>query len=76
MGEYFQVARYKSLIWTLVDSDESPSGVPEVLVTHGSQFFVIYASSPASERWDRLEKTVHPIDIVMNPWTRNGIHQV
>jgi len=75
MGEYFQVARYTNLVWTLVDSDGSPSGVPEMLVTHGTRFFVIYASPPASERWTRLEKTVRRMVIVMNPWTRNGIHR-
>ena len=75
MGEYFQVARYNNLVWTLVDSDKSPSGVPEMLVTHGTRFFVIYASPPASGRWARLEKAVTPITIVMNPWTRNEIHR-
>jgi hypothetical protein len=75
MGEYFQVAAYKSLVWTLVDSVESPTGVPEVLVTHNTRFFVIYALSPAGGRWSRLEKTVNPITIVMNPWSRNEIHR-
>jgi hypothetical protein len=75
MGIYFQAALYKTLVWTLIDSDGSQSGVPEELVAHNTRFFVIYASSPASGRWSRLEKTVQPMVIVMNPWTRNGIHQ-
>ena len=76
MGQHFTAANYKSLVWTLVDSDESPSGVPEVLVTQNTPFFVIYASSPASEQWSRLDKTCHHMVIIMNPWTRNGIHRV
>ena len=42
VGEHFQAARCQSVVWVLVDTDASLSGVPEVvLVTKNSPFFVI-----------------------------------
>jgi hypothetical protein len=75
VGEHFQAAEYQSVVWVLVDSDESESGVPEVLITQNSPFFVIYTSFPAEERWSRMNKTMFNAVIVMNPWTRKEIHQ-
>jgi hypothetical protein len=37
MGEHFTAAQYESVVWTLVGSAESPSGVPEVLVTQNTR---------------------------------------
>ncbi|KIM80623.1 hypothetical protein PILCRDRAFT_822364 [Piloderma croceum F 1598] len=66
--------RYK--LWTLVDSEQSRAGVPEVLVPKGTRLFAIYVTSPAEERWSRLHKTTRPIRIIMNPWSRRSIVRV
>jgi hypothetical protein len=71
----FSPSDFKTLPWTFVDSDEASNGVPEHLVTHGSRLFVIYATSPAKNRWSRLEKTLRSVtEVIMNPWTRAEIH--
>jgi hypothetical protein len=76
MGEEFLEATYKSVVWTLIDSDESHTCIPLDFVQRDSPFFVIYASSPAEERWSRVHKTVSfPEVIVMNPWSRSEIHR-
>ncbi|KAH9993983.1 hypothetical protein BJV77DRAFT_1066973 [Russula vinacea] len=63
------------VVWTLVDSDESNSGVPGNLVQRNRRFFVIYATSPAKGRWSRMPKTTSCIVVVMNPWSRGEIHR-
>jgi hypothetical protein len=78
MGKNFLKATYKSFVWTLIDSDEceSQTCIPVEFFQHGSPFFVIYASSPASEKWSRAHKTVSlPKVVVMNPWSRSEIHR-
>jgi hypothetical protein len=74
MGEEFLKSEYKSVIWTLIDSDQS-RGIPEDLVDHNMPFFVIFATYPAKERWSRLHKSYNEKIIVMNPWTRSEIHK-
>ena len=64
---------FKTILWTLVDSNESWEGVPEDLITHGTRLFVIYTTSPCQKGWDRLHKTVRDITIIMNPWTKKEI---
>jgi len=79
MGADFAEAQYKTIIWTLLDSDLLASGSPnnfnQPRIAH--KFFVIYATSPARERWKPFEKnfpTLH--HVIMNQWTRGEIHQV
>ncbi|EDR06022.1 uncharacterized protein LACBIDRAFT_294749 [Laccaria bicolor S238N-H82] len=69
----FQRANLKSYIWTLVDSDEAPDGVPPYLVPHRTPLFVIFSTSPRDDRWSRLHKTVRPMVAIMNPWKRKEI---
>lgn len=76
MHAYFELAHYKSTVWTLVDSDESQSGIPEEFAIQDPPFFVIYATFPAKERWSQLGKTSANAVIVMNPWSQGEIHQV
>jgi hypothetical protein len=71
----FQLADYKKVLWTLVDSDESLTGIPDEFVTQNTPFFVVYATSPARERWSRLKKTTFNAVIIMNPWSRGEIHR-
>jgi len=71
----FQPGSFKSVVWTLVDSDESPHGIPPDLIAHGTRLFIMYVTSPAKHRWSRLEKTVPFFAvIIMNPWTKKEIH--
>jgi hypothetical protein len=72
----FQLAHYKRVLWTLVDTDESSTGVPEEFVRPYTSLFVIYTTSPANERWSRLGKTTSNAVIIMNPWTRKEIYRV
>jgi len=69
----FQTAELKPFIWTLVDSDEAPQGVPDYLVPHTTPLFVIFSTFPRGDRWERLDKTVRPIVAIMNPWKRKEI---
>ena len=69
MAPDFQINEFKIFVWTLVDSDQAPDGVPPDLVRNRTPLFVIYASSPNVARWKRLHKTVHSITVIMNPWT-------
>jgi hypothetical protein len=57
-------------VWTLVDSDQCQEGVPPKLIPHGTLLFVIYATSPAVERWSRMNKTTRRVVVIMNPWGR------
>ena len=75
MGQDFQKALYKSVVWTLVGSDGSRDGVPDILVHRNTSLFVIYATSPVREWWSRLHRAVSETVVVMNPWTRREIHQ-
>lgn len=72
----FRRAIFRGIVWTLVDSDESTEGVPPSLVGHGTRLFVVYATSPARQRWSRLEKTTLTTTLIMNPWTRSEILRV
>ena len=72
MPDDFQKAHFEQFIWTLVDCDEA-QGVPESLVPHGTQLFVIFSTTPSRDRWSRLHKTVRPITAIMNPWKRKEI---
>jgi hypothetical protein len=67
--------RFKTIVWTLVDSDESKEGVPDYLVSRGTSLFVIYSTSPARERWSRMHKTVRETIVIMNPWSKAEIYR-
>ncbi|KAH9993993.1 hypothetical protein BJV77DRAFT_330428 [Russula vinacea] len=75
MGTDYNKADFNTFVWTLVDSDEAESGVPESLVPQSTLFSVIYTTYPAKRRWSRLHKTTSNIVIVMNPWSRSEIHR-
>jgi hypothetical protein len=46
MAPDFHVNEFKIFVWTLVDSDQAPDGVPPELVRNRTRLFVLYASSP------------------------------
>ncbi|KAF8493664.1 hypothetical protein F5888DRAFT_714950 [Russula emetica] len=75
MAPNFYRAEYKMIVWTLIDSDQSKDGIPDQFIDHNMPFFVIYATSPARERWSRLHKSYTLEVVVMNPWTRGEIYR-
>jgi hypothetical protein len=75
MRDHFQLAQYKSVVWALVDADESPNGIPEEYVGRNTSFFVIFPTSLATENWSRIETTTSNTVIIMDPWSRGEIHR-
>ena len=75
LPEDFPATIFKTRVWTLVDSDESPTGVPPRLAVHYTKHFNIYTSSPPSSRWKPLRKTTQCREVIMNPWSREEISQ-
>jgi len=73
--EHFPSTTFKTLVWTLVDSDESLSGVPSNLAVHCTKHFIIFTTPPQSSQWKPLEKTTGCRVAIMNPWTRAEIAQ-
>jgi len=69
MAPDFQDNEFKIFVWTLIDSDQAPQGVPPVFVQNRTRLFVNYASSPDKQRWKRLHKNVEDVTVVMNPWS-------
>jgi hypothetical protein len=64
---------FKTLVWTLVDTDPAKSGVPPHFAVHGTKHFIIYTTSLEKPRWDRLKKTTQCAVYVMNPWNKTEI---
>ncbi|KAF8350326.1 hypothetical protein F5887DRAFT_944842 [Amanita rubescens] len=72
----FEPSYYKTVIWTLLDSaDAPPTGPPMGLITHGTQHFVLYTTSPTPSRWAKIHQSMHRTVCVMNPWTKAEIHR-
>ena len=69
-------ADFRCIVWTFVDSDQSSTGLPEVLVPQGTRLFAIYVTPPAINRWSRLDKTTRSIVVTMNSWSRGSIVRV
>ena len=66
MAQDFQDNEFKIFVWTLIDSDQAPHGVPLHLVQNRTR--VNYAS-PNKQRWKRLHKNVEDVTVMMNPWS-------
>jgi hypothetical protein len=66
---------FRYIVWTLVDSDENKEGVPPRLVPQGTRLFVVYVTSPATDRWSRMNKTTRNVLVIMNPWGRREIQR-
>lgn len=73
LGTQYREAQYKTLIWTLLDSDRTQGDITALI--DDMPFFVIYATSPAKQCWSHLHKSFSVSVVVMNPWTRSEIHQ-
>jgi hypothetical protein len=46
---------------------ENRDGVPPRLIPHGTLLFVIYSTSPAVDRWSRMNKTTQEIGYAYQP---------
>jgi hypothetical protein len=57
-----------------VDSDQSSEGAPPHLLCPGTRLYVIYVTSPRKARWERMNKTVRDVRVIMNPWTKKEIN--
>ena len=64
---------FRTLVWTLVDSDQAKEGVPPHLAELRTKHFIIYTTSPTLDRWGRLAKTTQCAACVMNPWNKTEI---
>ena len=67
MGPHYQDAKFKSLVWVLLDSDRTANDITPLI--DDARFFVIYTTSPAKQRWSYLPKSFSVKIIVMNPWS-------
>ncbi|KIM91796.1 hypothetical protein PILCRDRAFT_58282 [Piloderma croceum F 1598] len=72
----FDALCYETVVWTLVDSVDTPSGPPTGLITHGTRHFIIYTLSPTPSRWEKINQSMTRVVCVMNPWSRAEIHKV
>ena len=70
---YFRPAALKKPVWTLLDPDESQTGVPSNLAVHHTKHFIIFSTSPQNGRWKPLEKTTEIAVCIMNPWSKKEI---
>ena len=70
----FPSSHFRTIVWTLVDSDESHEGPPPRLLTPGTRLYVIYITSPCAQRWSRMTNTVRDVRIIMNPWRKGEIN--
>ncbi|TFK64832.1 hypothetical protein BDN72DRAFT_962952 [Pluteus cervinus] len=62
--------------WLLINSDEAPKGVPPELLDQDTPYFVVYCASPPETRWLSMSKGTNPGRFVLNPWTKEEIHEV
>ncbi|KIM92389.1 hypothetical protein PILCRDRAFT_432 [Piloderma croceum F 1598] len=46
---------------------ENKEGVPPRPIPHGT---LLYVTSPAADRWSRMNKTTRRVVVIMNPWGR------
>lgn len=71
----FYYNSFKRGVWALVDADTSSGGAPCALTRIGVLLFLVYASSPDKARWKSFTKTRMTAQIIMNPWSKEEIHQ-
>ncbi|KAH9953866.1 hypothetical protein BGW80DRAFT_1439868 [Lactifluus volemus] len=65
--------KFRPRIWTIIDSSQSPSGIPGALNVLLTGVFPIYLTPPRPARWSGLSQSWMPHRVIMNPWTRAEI---
>jgi hypothetical protein len=63
----FFFGKFSPRIWTLIDSSQSPSGIPIELLPG---VFPIYLTPPTRVRWSKLAQSWSDHRAIMNPWTK------
>ncbi len=63
----------KDRVWTLVDSDNHPEGVPPRLIDNRTMHIIVFTSSPLSRRWKALSKSTMHFVFYMNSWSKREI---
>lgn len=75
MPSDFQRAKFLSIVWTFIDSDESEI-IPVNLISRDAHLFVIYTTPPVEQRWSLMQISTENDIVIMNPWTRGEILRV
>jgi hypothetical protein len=70
----FSFIEFGERIWALIDSSQSPSGLPSAMIETG--VFPIYLTSPMPVRWKGIRESWLHYQVIMNPWTREEIKYV
>ncbi|KAF8344469.1 hypothetical protein F5887DRAFT_1205044 [Amanita rubescens] len=60
-------------VWTIIDSAQSPSGIPSTLARFEPGVFPIYITSPNPGRWSGIMQSWTSNQVIMNPWTKAEI---
>lgn len=69
----FTFSKFSPPIWTIIDSVQSPSGIPTDMVPFPPGVFPIYITSPTPERWAGISQSWTCHHLVMNAWTKAEI---
>ncbi|KAK2461336.1 hypothetical protein APHAL10511_006863 [Amanita phalloides] len=66
----FSFNKFSPPVWTIIDSAQSPSGIPSTLTHFPPGVFPIYITSPQPDRWSGITQSWTFHQVIMNPWTR------
>jgi hypothetical protein len=66
---------FAPFLWAFIDTDGSPSGVPETLGGHDTNLYIIFITYPKRQRWKTLTKCTSCVEIIMNTWSLEEIRQ-
>ena len=69
----FSFNKFSPRIWTIIDSAQSPSGIPSAFTDFLPGVFPIYITPPQPERWSGIGHSWMDHRVIMNPWTRAEI---
>jgi hypothetical protein len=67
-------SHFKPFLWAFVDADENDC-VPARLAIYETKLYIIFVSPPKPQRWKHLDKTTDNLEVIMNPWSPEEIHQ-
>ena len=69
----FSFNTFNPLVWTIIDSSQSSSGIPSFLTHFPPGVFPIYITSPWPDCWWGVTQSWSFHQVIMNPWTRAEI---
>ncbi|KAF8222024.1 hypothetical protein L208DRAFT_1455233 [Tricholoma matsutake] len=65
--------KFSPPVWTIIDSAQSPSGIPSTLTHFPPGVFPIYITSPRPDHWSGITQSWTFHQVIMNTWTRAEI---